>query len=313
MDSPWQTSSIASLDPALASHTADSGDTWTDPASDNSVAGGAAYLSGGSWAEGAIPVSSWTPPGTDYEAQIVLGASAVTIGNSGVGLRLTGSSGSQSYYLLEVAPTAGVAVLAVDLFVAPSTYTNLISLTGVAVAANDVFGVTVAGSGATVTLTVTHNGTEIGTAADTSSGRLVTAGSLGLRIPGGTGDQMRTLWAGAIGGPSETISPSVALLALSGTQTFTAGGVLPTSSPTEVIAWSAGTGTVDSTGHYTAPATGSSDTVTWTSFDLPTHTATASITLMAGSAARINGAARGRPSVSRCSSGWTSRSGAPTR
>ena len=231
--------------PAPASHTADSGDTWSDPGSASSISGGSVYCtSNGSFHDGSLPVASWTPPGTDYGAEIVLGATAITAGGVGVGLRVAGASGSQSYYLLQVGPSFGVASVAVDLLVAPSTYTNLISLTGVAVTANDVFGVTVAGSGATVTLTVTHNGTQIATANDTSSGRLVAAGSLGLRVTNvssGSPDQMRALWAGAIGGPTETITPSSATVALSATQSFTAATQL---GGDETFNWAATHGTI---------------------------------------------------------------------
>ena len=56
----------------------------------------------------------------------------------------------------------------------------------------------------------------------------------------------------------------------------------PRSRPTSPSTWSSLHGSITGSGSsitYTAPGTGSSDSVTWTSVDLPTHTATASITL----------------------------------
>ena len=194
-----------------------------------------------------------------------------------------GTYGSQSYYWIQFG--IGSPSFFYVYCWTGVTQVNLIALTNITLNAGDVLTLEVSGTGSTVTLTVLQNGTQVAQGTDTTATRITAAGSVGVRIPispspGGDKALIATLWAGAIGGPSASLSPSSASVAWGATQAFTGSGALPN----ESFTWSAGSGSVSpSSGTsttYTAPGSGSSDTLTWTSGDLPTHAASASITLM---------------------------------
>jgi hypothetical protein len=267
----------------LAAHTADSGDAWSDPASIDALSGGSLYTSG-SFVEGTMPTSSWTPPGTDYSVEMVVGADAIPGATVGCCVRTVGSSGSQSYYFFQLNISAGVGVFNAYLYVNGSGYTQIGSnVTGISVATGDTFSCSVSGTGSSVTLTAGHNGTQIFSGTDSSSGRLTSAGAVGLRVVGGSSgnpDVLRTLWAGATSGPSQGITPSSASVLYGANQAFSATGLLPN----ESITWGATNGTVNpSSGAsttYSAPGTGSTDSISWTSADLPLHSVTQSIPLL---------------------------------
>ena len=122
---------------------------------------------------------------------------------------------------------------------------------GAQIQTNDVIELQVSGAGATVTLTLLVNGTVIATGTDTSETRFTAAGLVGLRCTSTGSDSVRAIWAGAIGGASEAITPSSATVALSGTQTFAFVGGLPG----ENFAGTATHGTFSGL-TYTAPGSG---------------------------------------------------------
>jgi len=264
----------------LTSHTADSGDTWGPSGNtDYQLSGsGAAYGTAGGFVWGGIAYSSWTPPGTDYQVDFVLGANIPT-NWYGPCARCSGANGSTSGYFLQVTSTGLFGALYQIVAGNPTQIGS--NFTAPYAATNDTFSLQVSGSGATVTLTVLYNGTQLYQTTDTSAARITAAGSAGfLDYDNANGnDVVRTIWAGAIGGPSAGISPSSASVSYGGTQTFSATDLLPN----ETADWTATSGSVSpssgSSTVYTAPMSGSSATVTWTSADLPTHTASASVSL----------------------------------
>jgi len=192
----------------LASHTSGSGATWSGSGVLSLNGSGAVYTSG-TFTEGTMPVSSWTPPGTDYAVWFVVGADFATgVGTGsnpvGVSLRVQGSSGSQSYYFAQVYYTGSQFKLQVYRWDGSAYHQVGTTQTLSSVVAGDTFMVTVAGAGSTVTLTVSQNGMNVFSGTDTASGRITTAGIVALRInvDHGGHDIMRTVWAGAIGGPT---------------------------------------------------------------------------------------------------------------
>ena len=69
---------------ALAGHTADSGDTWTDIHSLMTLSGSGSVTNSGTGTDGFnYPTSSWTPPGTDYAVKMVVGADYPAIATRG--------------------------------------------------------------------------------------------------------------------------------------------------------------------------------------------------------------------------------------
>ena len=115
------------------------------------------------------------------------------------------------------------------------------------------------------------------------------AGIIINEVTGGdpTADVIRTVWAGPIGGPTTTITPSSTTVSLGAMQAFTAS-----TQPNETFTWTATHGSISgtaSTETYTAPGSGTTDSVTWTSVDLPLDTATAAVTLMASGALALSG------------------------
>jgi hypothetical protein len=285
---------------ALAGHTADSGDTWSDPDGYAHINGsGSAWGSGDPGTTASFPVSSWTPPGTDYGVSMMLGADQFIAGNeNGIMVRLVGSPGSEDGYLCYSVGASGSTISVGFLrWIHGDTYTLLGTLQTVSAAAGDVLFYTVAGTGSTVTLTVYQNGSLVYTIGDTNAARITSAGRVGIRIlnggGAGSGDFVRTLWAGSTSGPSAGVSPSSATVHRNGTRALSATGGLTN----EVLNWTAGSGSFSgspgSSVTYTAPGSGTSDTATWTSADLPTHTAAASITLDEGGTLALTGPTSG--------------------
>ena len=270
---------------ALASHTSDSGHSWADPDSLFTITGGSVTESGTDSDDKDYPLSNWTPPGTDYAVKMVVGASypaTATTNAFGPVVRAQGSSEDTPAYYLQMYETGGAGA-AIIIWKGASSSTNLAIVGSLPLlAANDVVEFRVAGAGATVTLTALVNGTVVLTATDTSGTRITTAGQAGFRVTnagaGGT-DMCRTVWAGAIGGPTETVAPSTPTVAWLATQSFTAAAALPN----DTYTWSATHGSITgsaATETYTAPSSGSTDTVTWTSVNLPTQTASATLSLV---------------------------------
>jgi hypothetical protein len=271
----------------LSSHVADSGDTWDSDASGWSLSGtGSVYSSQSSPTNGTPALSTWTPSGTDYAATIVLGASAGSDGSIDYGIivRGGGSSGSKTYYVafLDMPPTYRLSIYRVDSGVAATALGSTTTLNTIP-APDDCFTLAVSGTGATVTLTAYQNGAQLLQVADSSGSRITASGTVGLWSTGFSPtlvDGIRALWAGATGGPSGGISPASSVLLIGGTKTFNATGVLPNDMPQ----WRALSGSVTPASglatSYTTPGSGSSDTVTWISANLPTQNSSASITLM---------------------------------
>jgi hypothetical protein len=266
----------------LSNHTADSGDTWADPSATCSISGAGAVYTSGTFVEGSLALSSWTPPGTDYSASFVVGEDFVTQPGSviSISMRVTGSPGAESYYVLQLYNNSGVMLLAKYRF-NNGAVTGLADDTPVMINTNDVFTLSVAGAGGTVTLTAFQNGVQVASLDDTAADRVTSAGGVGLRIApvAGHNDQIRAVWAGAIGGPAAGITPQSMALTTGAKASFSAVGVLPNDTPQ----WTVGSGTVDpiagSITTYNAPIAGSTDTVAWTSANLPTQTAVAPVTL----------------------------------
>ena len=149
-------------------------------------------------------------------------------------------------------------------------------------AAGDVVEIQVSGAGP-VTIKLLINGVLQCSTSDTS-GYITAAGSAGF-VPGQSDNtsvpaQVATMWAGAIGGPTETISPTTPTVALLGTQLFTAATALPG----DTITWTATHGSFSpstgTTSTYTAPSSGSTDPVSWVSSNLPTQTAGTTVALL---------------------------------
>jgi hypothetical protein len=280
---------------SLASHTADSSDTWPVGATLihlTGVGAGAVYMGTGTNPDGTL--CSWTPPSADYSAEIVIGADWITGSGAGpyqgIVLRSSGADGSKTqYYMLMHGLAPGQACFTgkaisggagIVIGVEHTFPRNLI--------AGDVLRFAVSGTGATVTLSVYFNGTLLFTNADTDSNRIVSTGSAGIFLIGDTtgfGDQIRAFWAGALAGPTNTITPSAPTVVFSATQGFSAAVV----ETNETINWTCSAGscapTTGATTTWTAPSSGSSATITWTSADLPDHTATATVALISGAAA----------------------------
>jgi hypothetical protein len=271
----------------LSGHTADSLDTWPTAAVNVSLDGfGQLYGNNASPSNGIQPLSSWTPPGADYAVALVIGSAWVSGPDAGgyYGLiaRGSGSVGSLTYYTAIFFGTSPpqFQIYRVD---SGNAGTQLGSTQNFgSVADNDLYTLTVVGS-SPVTLTFFQNGTQLYQTTDSSGSQITSAGSAGIWTqsynPSHT-DQVRLFWAGAVSGPVQTISPSSAVVALSGTQSFTAAVQL---AGDETLNWTATYGSISgspgATVTYTAPASGTTDTITWTSYDLPGHTASALITL----------------------------------
>jgi hypothetical protein len=266
----------------LSGHTADSGDTWTVTTGDMALDGAGSLYSTAEY-NTIVAASSWTPPGTDYEAAIVVGAFDPSAWAIGPGVRLTGSPGSQSCYL--IVTQGSPYTIYISRYNAGSQ-TNLTSVViGGSPAAGDVISLSAQTISGNVTVTAYVNGTQVAQTVDSSGSKLTSVGVAGILLDkygaSSSTDIIRALWAGAIGGPTETITPSTPSVVLSATQSFTAA----TAHTNEAFTWSATHGSISGTGateSYTAPGSGSTDSVTWTSVDLPTSTATATVALIPG-------------------------------
>jgi hypothetical protein len=278
----------------VTGHTADSGQSWGPSGTTFAIDGSGSVYSPNPETD-YVAYTSWTPPGTDYAAAVVLGAGFRESGvQAGLALRAGGTYSNQAFYIVfltEGTPdtlaiyrqgyTSGTPVVSQQI----GTTQNLASQ----VAAGDTLGATIAGT-STPVITVYRNGTQIYQATDpgtSPNAPLTTAGSAGvmLQVFDGTHtDVIRTIWAGAIGGPTQTITPSSATVVWGQTQAFTAA----TAHPNETFAWTATHGSISgsaTTETYTAPGSGTTDSVTWTSVDLPADTATASVTLQSSAVA----------------------------
>jgi hypothetical protein len=279
---------------ALASHTPDSpGDTWSAGTTNILLSGaGSVYLGTGTNPDGTL--ISWTPPSNDYSAEIVIGANWATGSAAGayqgIVLRGSGADGSKTlYYMLMhgLAPSqasfhgkaiAGGAGIVIGI---EHTFPR-------ALVAGDVVRFAITGTGVSVTLTAYLNGTLLYTNTDNDGGVFTLPGKAGVFLIGdatGFGDQIRAFWAGALAGPTNTITPSAPTVTTGATQLFTASTV----ETNETINWTCSVGscspTTGPTTTWTAPGSGSSATVTWTSADLPDRTAIANVTLSSAAGA----------------------------
>lgn len=131
---------------------------------------------------------------------------------------------------------------------------------------------TVSGTGATVTVVLKIDGTDVLTGTDTSDSRITTFGSPGIYFDttasnsAGTHIDSLTYNDGAVSSTvtGVTVSPSTATVSGGETQTFTAT-VAGTGSPSQSVTWSTSAGSITAGGVLTAPAaTGSVQTVTVT-------------------------------------------------
>ena len=248
---------------AITGHTADSLDTWGPSGTTLSIDGSGAAYSPAPTTPGYdfAGISSWTPPGTDYSASIVLGANARNLVNVGLVLRGTSASvGNLDAYLVYL--TVGTPDT-LDIYheTKVSGSNTLVQEVGTqqtlgsSFAAGDTWTATIAGT-VTPVITVFRNGTQVYQATDSSGTVIATAGHPGFMIvePNG-GDAssavISTMWAGAIGGPTETITPSTVTVLLGGTQSFTAA----TAHSGETFSWTATHGSISgsaATETYTA-------------------------------------------------------------
>ena len=163
----------------LVTHTADTGQTWDalflGSSVGLSVGAGVAYYSIST--SGPDCTSSYTPANANTEATITISKGVITgapeigmwlrfvLGTSGYMGRYSEGSGFQ-FYRLDPGPA----------------YTQLGSNVAGSIADNDLLRFTVAGTGATVTLTIYKNGSSVATATDTSGSRIVTTGKIGIHI-----------------------------------------------------------------------------------------------------------------------------------
>jgi hypothetical protein len=270
---------------ALSSHTADTMDTWMPSGTTMQLDGtGAAYSPAPTTpAYDIFAVSSWTPPGTDYGVEIVLGSGCRAGGNSGIVLRATCATvGNFDGYLVYLTPgspdkldiyhetkVSGTNTLVVQVGTQQTLGTNF--------GAGDTLTATIVGTSSPL-ITVYRNGTQIYQHADGDSAHITTAGRAGILINQNAvaaTDVIRTFWAGPIAGPPALmITPSSAGVPFGATQPFAATNGLTG----ETFTASAVNGSFSGL-TYTAPGSGTSDVVTITSVDLPLRTATAAITL----------------------------------
>lgn len=277
----------------VAAHTADSGQAWGPSGVTELLLSGSGSLyssqTDGSYSTDYWAQSGWTPP-NDYDVSVVVGASLPGAAFSAIGpiARASGAEGSQTFYGLLISPGSAhdtITVFFVESIESIPAFETLGSqqILESPIVAGDTFTLRTQGAGSTVTLSVLRNGTQIYQVTDSSAFRITSKGSAGIFINNFTGntgtDMVRTLWAGAIGGPSETVSPASVTVPLGGGQSFFAGYSLPN----EIVDWTASHGSfspaIGASTTYTAPGSGSTDSATWTSADLPLHTATAPITL----------------------------------
>lgn len=283
----------------LTGHSSDSGHSWGPSGSALAISGGSAY-SPPPTADSGLDyggVSTWNPGTANYAAAVVFGAGFRQPGmNVGLLLRASASSvGNYSWYAIYVGAGSTDTLFIVNQSSVNSTLgTSYILGTQVPlsaqIATNNTLEASISGL-VTPVITVYINGLQIYQATDSGAGGanggvpIVAQGSAGIAVSSSTGDNVtdviRTIWAGAYGGPAGSMSPSSAMLTLSGTATFSAVGLLPVGSPTETVTWSSTRGSVTA-GSYTAPSSGATDAVTWTSVDLPMHSASAAITLATG-------------------------------
>lgn len=164
-------------------------------------------------------------------------------------------------------------------------------------------GVTVSGTGATVTISLKVDGVDILSATDTSASRITTFGSPGVYFDttysnvAGTHFDTLTYNDGAVSSTvtGVTVSPSTATVSGSATQTFTAT-VAGTGSPSQSVTWSTSAGSITAGGVLTAPAaTGSVQTVTVTATSVQdgayagTSTVTVPVTVTVAIAAPVTG------------------------
>jgi hypothetical protein len=273
----------------LVDHTPDSGGgvTWGPSGATEITLSGSGAITSPTDNTTYYMYSSWTPPGSAYQSSWVCGSAMVgsVTGICGPTVRASGSDGAVNCYLACMTP--GTSVVRLFRTIAGSATLLVDNTTIPTVAAGDVCSITAAGTGATVTLDIYYNGALVLTYADSDSDRITATGSAGVFIDnaGMGSDICRTLWAGAIGGPSAAITPPAAAVALGGTRAFTFAGL-----PNETIVISVVNGSLSTSSGasttYTAPGSGTSDVITFASTDLPTHTADAPIFLGTSTLAR---------------------------
>src|SRR5262249_10328793 len=140
--------------------------------------------------------------------------------------RATGAAGAEDTYGLSI---AGGNVSFWHYTAGYSTYYQVGSYHSVSIAGGDVLTLKVEGTDPSVTLTAYKNGVQVAQETDSDVRRKTTVGSAGLIAKTGSGvasdlAMFDVLWAGSIGGPSASISPSSATLNHGDTQAFSFAG-----------------------------------------------------------------------------------------
>jgi hypothetical protein len=163
----------------LPTHTADTGQGWTDSTGQTiftslKVSGGAVYDT--SYADAGV--STYTPPSPDNEATITVTKGAITgAPDVGVALRCITSLTNPRAYIGRYVEGSGFEFvredgLSISVVISPMTAGTL--------ANGDALRMTVSGTGASVVLTLYKNGISVATYTDTSANRIVTNGKVGI-------------------------------------------------------------------------------------------------------------------------------------
>jgi len=243
--------------------------------------------------------NTWTPPSANYAVSAVVGAAVRNAsfptngGVVGLVLRASGTRTASTFYGVYVTPGTTDVVNCYLFTISGGVLTGAtpVGTQGGALGSQLAAGDVLTGSITTVSgqpqITLYKNGSQVFQGTDASGSPILSANSAGLicGCVASLQDILRGMWAGAAGSgpPGITIAPTNPAVNYGATQNFT----LSTAFTGETFSWSATHGSISgsaATETYTAPGSGSTDTVTGSSIDLPGRSASTGITLQSGSA-----------------------------
>jgi hypothetical protein len=164
----------------LGSHIADTGQGWNDNGLSVLALVGGGFVSVATSAGAAGYYAQFTPVSADQEASMTIAKGSIS-GSPEIGLWLRANlgGGTPTGYMLRFAQGSGFQFYQVT---AGPTYIQIGASVAGSINDGDVLRATVAGTGATVTLTLYVNGTSVATANDTTGSRLTANGKIGLYI-----------------------------------------------------------------------------------------------------------------------------------
>jgi hypothetical protein len=164
----------------LGAHTADTGQGWDGTALSTPALVGGGFVVMSSGAGPAHYYAQFTPVSANQEASMTIGKATISGSPEiGVFLRANLGGGSPTGYLLRFAQGSGFQLYRLD---AGPAFTQIGSTVAGSFNDGDVLRATVAGTGATVTLTLYVNGVSVATGNDTSAGRFTANGKIGLYL-----------------------------------------------------------------------------------------------------------------------------------